>query len=604
MEEEITKYYYPYCSENGCGGILNIKINDDNFSINCFCHENKEHKKENIFYKTFERFYIKEVNIPKCLKCGLSLEKDLRYECKKCGKIYCGFCFILDEHIKDKNKELLLINNKCTIHKKDLTLYCKKCHKHLCIFCVENSESNNHCEHIIENLYKIIPSTKEVNEIKYSINEEKKYMKNISIYQILGHWTKKIINVIDRYKQIITDKLSVKEKLFSNFNIYFNHYAYYQNFEYFKNYNKEDKDLLNAKKFIQHNNYEHFKNILDNFLEINYEKEEDKIQSSNKNELDISHFSKINKIEILNENYFFLQSKDSVKLLHLDTDDELSKLENTEIEFDDDIESITFSSNKDKIYVCLSDKKIIKIFNCDLKNEIMELNQNEIKEEDVGDDKYLKCIELPNNILAALEEEAKIISLWNLDNYSNIEKISINETIGDILLINSDFFISSQPMKETITFHNINNLNDKKIINNIDSLNSIHCLASNKNYILVLGENGISVISIKHKELIQYYDTSEDYSESFDRCIKIDEDNNIYYLYSDDSSYKNADKIYFDILTLNEDSLVKKVECNLKLNHENNKDEEINMNILPINKNKSIFIFEGRIVICDEYTLE
>ena len=50
--------------------------------------------------------------------------------------------------------------------------------------------------------------------------------------------------------------------------------------------------------------------------------------------------------------------------------------------------------------------------------------------------------------------------------------------------------------------------------------------------------------------------------------------------------------------------MVKKVECNLKLNHENNKDEEINMNILPINKNKSIFIFEGRIVICDEYTLE
>ena len=209
MEEEISKYYYPCCSENGCNGILDIKINDNNFSINSQCHENPEHKKENIFYKTFERFYLKEMTIPKCSKCNISLEKDIKYECKKCRKIYCAFCFIYDEHIKDNNKDLLIINNKCTIHKKDLTLYCKDCHKHLCIFCFEDTEDNIHYGHDIKKLYKIIPSNKEVNEIKNLINNEKKIFEQY--FSLLDYWTQKIINAIERYKQIIRDKISLKE---------------------------------------------------------------------------------------------------------------------------------------------------------------------------------------------------------------------------------------------------------------------------------------------------------------------------------------------------------------------------------------------------------
>ena len=598
MKEEISKYYYPCCSENGCNGILNIKINDDNFSVNYSCHDNDEHKKENIFYKTFERFYIKEINILKCSKCDINLEKDLRYECKICKKIYCGFCFILDEHIKDNNRELLLINNKCTLHKKDLTLYCTKCHKHLCIFCVEDSKGHDH-GYNIENLYKVIPSIKEVDEVKNSIEAQKKIYEEY--FSLLDYWTKKIISVIERYKQIIRDKISLKEKLFSNFNRYFNHYAYYKNFKNFLIYNRIDKDLSSAKKFIESNNFENFKNLLDNFLEINNKED---IQSANDNECEIPSFDKIKKFEIINKNYFFLQSGDSVKILHLDEDygiHELSKLDNTKIAFGDDIESVTCSVNKDKIYVCLSNKKIIKIFNCDLVNKIMELNYNEIKGENFLNDNFLKCIELSNNILAAAEKNDKIISLWNLDNYSNIEKISLNETIGDILLINSDYFISSQPNAKTIRFYNINNLNEEKIINNINSLNNIHCLTSNNNYILVTSEDIISVISIKHKELIQYYDSLGDYYSMYAQCIKIDEDNYIYYLYSESRLYGDEDKIYFEILKLKEDSLVKTVECKVQLNHEN---KDMNINILPINKNKSFFIFEGRFIIFDQYSLK
>ena len=137
MNEGISNFYYPCCNEKECDGILNIKINDNNFSINCLCHKNNEHKRKNIYFKTFEQFYLKEVNIPRCSKCNISLENDFKYECKRCEKIYCGFCFVFDEHIKNNNnKEFLLINNKCPVHRKDLTLYCKNCHEHLCILII------------------------------------------------------------------------------------------------------------------------------------------------------------------------------------------------------------------------------------------------------------------------------------------------------------------------------------------------------------------------------------------------------------------------------------------------------------------------------------
>ena len=110
MKEEISKFYYPCCNEKDCDGILKIEINKKNFSINCICQKNSEHQKKNIYFKTFERFYLKEIKVKRCSKCGLNLENDLRYECKRCMKIYCGFCFVFDEHIKENNKELLLIN--------------------------------------------------------------------------------------------------------------------------------------------------------------------------------------------------------------------------------------------------------------------------------------------------------------------------------------------------------------------------------------------------------------------------------------------------------------------------------------------------------------
>ena len=231
----------------------------------------------------------------------------------------------------------------------------------------------------------------------------------------------------------------------------------------------------------------------------------------------------------------------------------------------------------------------------------MELNNNEIRGENFEDDNFIKCIELPNNILAAAENHDKIISLWNLNSYLSIYKISIETCIGDLLLVNSDYFISSQPNVETIIFHNINDVNDKKLIKNINSANNTYCLTSNNNYILVCCLEGISVLSIKHKELIQFFETSDDYYNSFDRCIKIDEDNNIYYLNYDNDSYTESEYINFEIFKLEKDTMIKIIKYKCRLEHENN---DRKLNICYLGQNKSSFIAEGRIFICDKYNLD
>ena len=231
----------------------------------------------------------------------------------------------------------------------------------------------------------------------------------------------------------------------------------------------------------------------------------------------------------------------------------------------------------------------------------MELNFNEIRVQNEMDDNFIKCIELPNSLLAAAGFKDKAISLWNLDNYSLVDKISINNIIGNILLINSDYFISSQPGSETLIFHNINNINDKKIISKIDSANSIHCLTANKNFILVCSPKGISVVSIMDKELIQFFETPNNYFSSYDRNIKIDENNYVYYLYTDDDSLRNSDTVHFDIFKLEKDKIIKIIRGSHDLNHKNNDD---NLNIYLLDDKKISFIAEGRIFICDGYDLD
>ena len=593
MKEENIKYYYPCCREKNCNGILGIKINNNNFCIDCICDKNKLHRQNNIYYKTFERFYLKEINIPKCSKCNICLENDLKYECKICEKIYCGFCYIYDEHIKDNTEHLLLINNRCKIHKKDLTLYCKECHEHLCIFCAEQSKDQIHYEHTIEKLYDIIPTENDISKIKNKIKEDKiLYEEYINL---LDEWMIKINNKIEVYKEKLRNKITLLEKMFNNFYKYFTHFAYYKNFEYFSNIDIKNWIMERLKK---HNNLYNFEKVLEKIIDQDEQEDENEFKLSDCYKISFPFTSNIYKIERISDNHFFVQTHDKVRLLYLNENNDLLILKNTEIDFNGEIYSITPSLKKDKIYVCLSNRKCIKIFNCDLPNEIMELNLDEIKYNNNQNNTFKKCIELPNGLLAAAESDLNpIISLWDLNNYSYKDKITINETIGDILLINSEYFVSSQPNINTITFHNINKLNTEKIIKNIKTNTKGHCLTANDKYLLTCNDKGISVISIKYQEFIQYFETPEDYIQSYDINIKIDKNNYIYYLYYNGSSFNSSTKTYLDIYKLNNNKITEYARYSNNLEYEN---VERDIKIYINQKDEISYISAGIIFICDK----
>ena len=165
-EKNSKKFYYPYCKEEGCNGLLNVKTGD-NFTIEYECENNDSHKRKNIYFKTFERFYLKEKEDEICSKCFATLDNVL-YKCINCDQIYCTFCFKEDEHIKNDIKNLKINSKKCLLHNKNLTQYCSDCKQNFCLYCVLNDENNNNkinhnSEHNIINLVELIPSKNKIN---------------------------------------------------------------------------------------------------------------------------------------------------------------------------------------------------------------------------------------------------------------------------------------------------------------------------------------------------------------------------------------------------------------------------------------------------------
>ena len=149
MNEPKNMILFPKCQK--CNSLLNIKINNENFSINYECEKDETHKDENIFFKTFERFYMGKKEIFNCSNCNIRLINDI-YKCKDCEYVYCGNCLI--KHINNLcHKNFLLIEeNKCPIHKTGYIEYCNNCKRSICIYCIKSGTHKNHSTESYTNL--------------------------------------------------------------------------------------------------------------------------------------------------------------------------------------------------------------------------------------------------------------------------------------------------------------------------------------------------------------------------------------------------------------------------------------------------------------------
>jgi len=255
------------------------------------------------------------------------------------------------------------------------------------------------------------------------------------------------------------------------------------------------------------------------------------------------------------------------------------------------IYSISPSINLKKIYVCLQNKKIIKIFDLDLENETMKLSDEQIKSKaSIPNDHYNKCIELGNDLLATADNYK--ISVWkrNRKSFIRTSDLKFSEKPFDLLLVNNNYFITSLYLSKVIIFISTERNEIIDEIKNIDTVCSEECFILYKNYIIVNCIKGFALISTETKKLIKYINNFEGY---FNKKLCIDSKDYLYILGNNNNT--SIMKIRFD-----EDNLVptEKYENLRRLNDEDNLEENALENIF-IN-NEEIIVWGKAIYILSQ----
>ena len=522
------KIYYPSCKE--CDGVLNIKIQPLNFSINFECEKDKSHNKNNIYFKTFERFYLKERNLITCSKCHIILENSKFFNCEKCKCIYCCDCYIEDIQI---NGHKNIVNNKnknrCDIHNHDLTLYCFNCLKKICIFCLKNGEHNNHNT---KGFAEIMPSSSDIENLQNRIKQKSDYT-NYLIKKI-NDWKIAINKKVEELKQNLMDEKALFEKMILNFNNNFINYTYFQNFNYM---NKNILNISNNQYLLEFLNTENFESKTQILMEIfkiigkkitnNEENKKERIININN-----QNQNRYSLIEKINDYYFVNTLNDNT--IHLSYYDEKQNniISCKNIILNENLYSISLSSIENKIFISSSNQKKIKIIDYDIEQNIFKLNSKEITINNNifnNNNYFYKCIQLSKEFIATSDNQN--ITIWkdNTNNFIQIKNIILNTPTSDMILIDNENFISTHSKEKVLRIFEINNFKQIKIINKIDCINNTNCLFKiNDKFIAINCFKGIGLLFIKTKEIIQYIQTFSLLNQYQKICF--DKKENIYIL--------------------------------------------------------------------------
>ena len=519
----LTKFYYPQCKEIGCNGLLNIKFGDI-FTLEYECDINKNHNKKNIFFKTFERFYLKEKEIEKCSNCYSIVDGDIFYKCKKCDKYYCTICFIKDEHIKNDMNNIGIETKKCKLHKRELNYFCIDCKKNICIYCLKNDDDHNKNHNII-NLIELMPTKKQIINLKIKIKERNELYEEI--IKSINEWEKTLLTKTNRLKENFKNEISLLRKIIDNYNIYFLNYTYYSTFHLLEDYIKNKNNKI-FEKLKNSKNFEEKKDIIFEIFNLSKNNMNNKIELI-KGDLESYYSIKNGIIEKISNTFYFEFLKDENNIYISKYDQKLDQIKVLfESNFNENIYSVSISQENSQIYTCLSNKKIVKIIDYDLNQKRFTNINNAINDTNDSILYFNKCISISNGLLATADN--KNITLWGKtnnisNNYNKIKVIQIYGKTSDLLLANSEYFISSQPEIKTITIIEIKSLEPIKYIPNIDCIDSFNCFLLFKDYIIINCKKGIALLLIKTKEISQYIENIFEISEN--KKIFLDSKDNI-----------------------------------------------------------------------------
>ena len=497
-------FFYPICKEVGCNGLLNIKFNN-NYSLDCFCDKNVDHQLYDVYFKTFERFYLKEKKIEVCSKCSSKLD-DASYKCINCDKLYCILCFTKDKHIKKNISNLKITTKKCLLHNRDLTQYCHHCDKLYCIYCLKDDETQK--EHSFQNLLDLIPSNNEIINLTRKIQKKKFFYEEI--ISSIEEWQRTLMMKTNQLKQNLRDEISLLEKICFNFNNYYINNTYLSLFYDINKYIDRKNKLLN--EFNNCFKIEEKAKLLFKLCDINnsdINNEYEVIQTNENYEL----FYDKNEgfIEKINNKLYLELINKTLRIIKLYSDNHFKYNNNEFIEFKEKIYSVSISPKNRQIFACLADKKIVKIFDYTEEDRNIEISKDEIIDEIDSSSHFNKCIDIANGYIATSDNKNIIIwKNYETKKFTKFITFDIGKKTSDLLLVNGNYIISSQPQSKTISVYNIKNFIKEKIITNIDSIDSNRCLLKYKDYIIINCERGIALFLIKTRELFQYI---ENYKE-------------------------------------------------------------------------------------------
>jgi hypothetical protein len=213
--------------------------------------------------------------------------------------------------------------------------------------------------------------------------------------------------------------------------------------------------------------------------------------------------------------------------------------------------------HKNKIYACLTNSRNVIVFNFDLENKLMEQSENEIKDSE-GGNRFNKCIEINDDIYATADSDYIIFWQKYGDEYLKAKKLFFTTETYDLLLVNNEYFVSSQANQKMITFIDIPNMKEDKVIKNVEILNYNNCLSLFKENIFVNCKEGIALINIETKEMIQFIQNYDD-----NNIVKVnkrlakynrDNDNYIYILNKIISDY-GKQKYYIKVMKFEDNYL-------------------------------------------------